>query len=175
MTELVGFAAVFGRKGERDVQLVSHRAEMQISTVCERNGNKKHLARLHSRLQAPCKHGGLNPHLNSELRNLHPPLTAASKALGRLSRSFDIRLSLINGTRQVMSDRPRGNVYVAQGNAERRELMVIGSELIRLRVKLRRDRELRVRAKQKRRSTLFAIFALSFFELSTKPSTYRLF
>jgi hypothetical protein len=59
MTEFVGFAVVLGRNGERDVQLVSHRAEMQISTVCERNGNNTHLARLHSRLQAPYKHGDL--------------------------------------------------------------------------------------------------------------------
>ena len=59
MTEFVGFAVVLGRNGERDVQPVSHRAEMQISTVCERNGNKRHLARLHGRLQAPYKHGEL--------------------------------------------------------------------------------------------------------------------
>lgn len=57
MTEFVGFAVVLGRDGERDVQLVSHKAEMQISTVCERNDNKRHLARLHRRLQAPYKHG----------------------------------------------------------------------------------------------------------------------
>ena len=59
MTEFVGFAAVLGRNGERDVQLVSHRAETQISTVCERNGNKRHLARLHSRLQDSYEHGEL--------------------------------------------------------------------------------------------------------------------
>jgi hypothetical protein len=44
---------VFDRIGVSDVQLVSHRAEMQISTVCERNANKRLLAFLHSRLQAP--------------------------------------------------------------------------------------------------------------------------
>jgi len=59
MTEFVGFAVVLGRNGERDVQLVSHRAEMQISTVCERNGNKRHLARLHRRMQGSYEHSGL--------------------------------------------------------------------------------------------------------------------
>ena len=59
MTEFVGLAVVLGLNGERDVQPASHRAEMQISTVCERNGNKRHLARLDWRLQAPYKHGEL--------------------------------------------------------------------------------------------------------------------
>ncbi len=59
MTEFVGFAVVLGRNGESDVQLVSHRAEMQISMVCERNSNKRHLARLHRGLQASYKHGEL--------------------------------------------------------------------------------------------------------------------
>jgi hypothetical protein len=37
---------------------------------------------------------------------------------GRLSRVFDIRLSLINGTRQIMSDNRRWSVYAANGNTD---------------------------------------------------------
>jgi len=74
MTEFVGFAVVLDRNGERDVQLVSHRAEMQISMMCERNGNKTHLARLHRRLQAPYKHGELKRRIENFELEIFPDI-----------------------------------------------------------------------------------------------------
>jgi hypothetical protein len=38
--EFFGFASLFRRRGERFVQPISHRAEIQIVRVCERQANK---------------------------------------------------------------------------------------------------------------------------------------
>jgi len=61
---------------------------MQISTVCERNGNKRHLARLHSRLQALYKHGG-----QRAASKLRTPKFVASGESSR-AEQFNLRCKL---------------------------------------------------------------------------------